>query len=250
MMTPGIRALSMLGHEVSVAIDKSVENYYLILKDNPYIKEIYDYNLVDKTKFDKYIDLSFIAYKYEMAGLSLPRVEIFNKALGVKPETNVPTLALKKKQTEEKSVCLHFSAAEERRSLKENVKKSLIKSFKENNYKIYLVDKRDNVKPDASIIDLSDLNILEAAKQASKASLFIGVDSSWMHIFSAFETKSVILFSSTKPETRIVSNTQKVIYTNSECRGCFYKSCQVLQCVENLTSEYIINELKKEKILL
>ena len=145
MMTPGIKALSMLGHEVSVAIDKSVENYYLILKDNAYIKEIYDYNLVDKTKFDKYIDLSFIAYKYEMAGLSLPRVEIFNKALGVKPETNVPTLALKKKQTEEKSVCLHFSAAEERRSLKENVKKSLIKSFKENNYKIYLVDKRDNV---------------------------------------------------------------------------------------------------------
>ena len=257
MMTPGIHALKKAGHEVSVAIDRHRtrnDTYFNLLKNNTDIKFIYDYRYVNKRKFDKCIDITSIAYKYEQAGLKISRAEIFAKAMGVEIETEKPFYSVEKGFKIDNSVALHFFATEKRRSWSLKKANLLIEWLLNNtNCKIILLDKnKDLISDSKKIIYCGDLTVEEASKYVAGCDYFVGVDSGWMHIAGALDIPGLALFGSTDPITRIKDYTSlESVYSNSTCRGCFYKQCDLdYDCMKKISLLEVVERLKSDALLL
>lgn len=256
MMTPGIKALAKEDWEVYVAINRHGtrdDSYYLLLKDNPYIKEIYDYRYVNKKRFDKFVDLSNVAYLYEQAGYPYTRCEIFARKIGVKIESNKPELFLETTYKNKiPTIALHFISLEKRRSLPEITREKLIHYLLNNTkYNLLLLDNKESEIISERIVSCHKKNVEESTFELSKCIYFIGVDSGWIHVAGALGIRSLGLFGSVNPALRIKDYNATSIWPEIECRGCFYKACnKTYQCMKLITLETILNSLKNENILL
>ena len=248
-MTPGIKALAEANHEVHVAIDRhrtKNDSYYLLLKDNPYITKILDYRYVNPKSFDKYIDLTSVAYQYEQAGFPYSRTNIFNKKLLNLTKEEKPILHLKN-ESKSKYIALHFKSVEIRRSLPDKTCKELITLLLENtNYELLLLDNTFCVE-NKRVKSCRDMNVLEAAELINESALFVGVDSGFIHIAGALEKPIVGLFGSIDPKLRIGKyKAAKALWSEVKCRGCFYKPCyEDYKCMKSFQAKEIYNFMVK-----
>lgn len=256
MLTPGIGMLSSQGWEVSVAIDRHTtkgDTYYLLLKDNPHIQCIYDYRYVNKDGFDKFVDLSCVAYLYEQAGYSYTRCEIFARKMGVKLKSNKPKLFLTRSwKNTVPTIGLHFKSAEKRRSLPEETSNKLIEYLLKNtNFNLLLLDNSKENRDSGRVKNCYNKDIESSIREFDKCIYFIGVDSGWLHIAGALGIRSLGIFGSTKPYMRIKDYNSSYIWAEIECRGCFYKQCEVdYACMKKITVEEILESLRNENLLL
>ena len=256
MMTPGIRALKKEGHDVSVAIDRHRtrnDTYFNLLKRNKDISFIYDYRYFNKNKFDKVIDITSVAYPYEQAGAKIGRASIFAKAMGVSIEDETPIYSVEKIYKTENSIALHFFATEERRSWSIEKANLLIKWLLNNtNCTIILLDKsKDLYRESKRIIYCGNMSVEKASQYLAGSDYFIGVDSGFMHLAGALDVHGVALFGSTDPITRVKDyKFIKSIYTDSDCRGCFYKTCNLnYECMNSISIFEVTKEIKSYALL-
>ena len=258
MMKPGIRALAEAGHEVCVAIDRhrtKNDTYYELLKNNEDVKFIYDYRYFNKNKFDKVVDITSVAYPYEQAGLKIGRATIFAKAMGVKIDDETPFYSIERKIKIDNSNALHFFATEKRRSLSLEKAKAIIRWLLDcTSSNLILLDRYKEFSEikNPRIIYCGNKNIEEAAVILKGANYFLGVDSGWMHIAAALSIPGTAIFGSTDPVTRIKDYKMiDAIYTSSNCRGCFYRACELdYDCMKSISVNQIIDRLKVDALLL
>lgn len=257
MMTPGIRSLKNQGHDISVAIDRHRtrnDTYYELLRYNEDISFIYDYRYVNKKKFDKFVDITSVAYPYEQSGIKIGRATIFANAMGVKIESEKPIYSVNRIVKIDNSISLHFFATEERRSLSATKANLIILWLLENtNANIVLLDRSDElIKDNSRIIYCGDKTVNEAAEILNGTNYFLGVDSGWMHIAGALNIPGTAIFGSTDPITRVKDYKYiDPIYTQSACRGCFYKHCDLeYDCMKSISVVEIIDRLKTDALLL
>lgn len=226
-LTPVIKELYSSGYEVDVGIDRTVKNdvYYKIIKNNPYISNIIDYRDINRSKYNKCVDLSNVAYAYEMAGFELTRPEIFGKYCGVEIESNKPELFIDRIE-KQNVISLHFEGAEERRSLNKKIRLKIISFIlQKTNSKIILLNNMKEINSNR-VSQIEGIDIIEAIKKVSQSKLFIGVDSAWLHICAALNIETISIFGSTKPNMRVKDYNNNIsIFSNCNCRGCFYKEC-------------------------
>ena len=255
MMTPGIKALKKAGHEVHVAINREPEtkdSYFEILKNNPSIDRIHEYKDVEKKEFDKFVDLTSVAYPYEQAGFKLGRAKIFARYMGVSIEDETPILVLDESIYCENLIALHFFGAEKRRSWnKEKARRLINYLIKETSVNLLLLDNEYYYPDSDRIISCEGVGVMKASGYLHSAKYFIGIDSGWMHIAGALDIPGLVLFGSTDPITRIKDYKYlDGLYTKSKCRGCFYKPCEIkYNCMEEITLNEVIEVIRYDALL-
>jgi ADP-heptose:LPS heptosyltransferase len=108
-----------------------------------------------------------------------------------------------------------------------------------------------------SFINLcGQLNFLEINELIKRASVFVGTDSSVMHLSSSTSTPAVVLFGPLNPEqTRPLGKNNTVIYHKYPCSPCLQDRCVVTktidhaQCMEDISVREIIDGMRHHILL-
>lgn len=253
MMSPIIKEL-YLKYKciIDVYIDENLHSEKETLENIPFVTGIFWLFKLNKNLYDEIYDLSYVAYAYEQAGFNFSRQEIFAKYCNVVPKSFIPQYRNKISYNfKNKTIAIHTEAAEERRSWKEDYTLFLINWILYNtDLNILYLNQKPLNKVSNKIKDCSSLNIKESVNLLTGASLLICVDSCFMHFAASLNVKSLVLFGSTKPETRIKHYPMhKALYTPNKCRGCFYKDCRDNLCMSSIKPKHVIEEIKKYAFL-
>ena len=251
-LTPVIKELHNEGYSVDVGVDRLVRNdiYYKVLENNPYINKVIHYKEIKIEDYTKCVNLSNVAYAYEMGGFDLTRPEIFGRYCGVNIKSNKPEIFIKRLKKQD-VISLHFKGAEKRRSLSKNISLKIIQLLLlKTKSKILLLNNIIEIKNER-IKQIEEMEISKAIEEVSQSKLFIGVDSAWLHICAALDIETVSIFGSTKPNMRVKDyRHNKSVFSSSSCRGCFYKECEEdYKCMKTFDEEelYSLIHLKIEK---
>jgi ADP-heptose:LPS heptosyltransferase len=252
MLTPVIKELASKNHTVDLLLPRK-EIYLSLFKHNKHLNKLLLSNNYSQNVYDKIINLNSVAYPYELGGFEISRTQIFAKACNVTVTSEKPIYAVEKKVCLKKCIGLHFFGAEKRRSWGFKKVQVLIKYFlRYTNFNLLLLDTVDLEIKSKRIISCKSMDIEESASHLAGCMYFIGVDSCWLHFAKALNVPGIVLFGSTNPKTRVKENENiTTIYTRSNCRGCFYKECDLnFQCMEEISVRNVVDELKKNEILL
>ena len=223
-----------------------------VLQKNPYIKAIYDIDCFDHKLYDEVYDLSYVAYAYEAAGFNFSRQEIFSKYCDVILEDYIPVYSNNITYSYKNlTIAIHTEGAEDRRSWSQDRTEKIIKWLLNNTKAdiLYLNQKPLSIS-NKRIKDCSNYELDKCVQLLSGVKFLLCVDSCFMHFASIFNIVSLVLFGSTKPETRIKHyNNHFALYTSNNCKGCFYRDCNSYSCMNSITIEEVIKEIKKYAFL-
>jgi ADP-heptose:LPS heptosyltransferase len=253
MMSPIIKELALLNKskiDIYLGVDLYAEKE--VLRNIPFVNQVKWVLDLDKKLYEKIYDLSYVAYAYEQAGYNFSRQEIFAKYCKVMPKSFLPIYNNKISYSFKNIyVAIHTEAAEKRRSWKQEYTLELISwLLLETDSNILYLNQTPLEIKNKRILDCSNHSIEKCVQLLTGASLLIAVDSCFMHFAASLKIKTLVLFGSTKPETRIKHYpTHKSLYTPNRCKGCYYKDCSNYSCMDEIKPKMLIEELKKNAFL-
>lgn len=254
MLSPVVKQLSKNNNvKIDFYTNLSFISEIKVLEKNPYINRVFDIECLDHKLYDEVYDLSYVAYAYEAAGLNLSRQEIFSKYCNVVLENYIPVysnhITYKYKKI---TIGIHTEGAEKRRSWGQDKTEELIKWFlKSTNVNILYLNQKPLSFKHNRVIDCSNYELDKCVQLLTGVKFFICVDSCFMHFASIYNIKSLVLFGSTKPETRIKHyKNHFALYTNNNCKGCFYKDCSNYNCMNYISVNDVLKEIKDNAFLL
>ena len=105
-----------------------------------------------------------------------------------------------------------------------------------------------NITYDSQVINISRLNIRDSASYIKRSDLFFGPDSGLMHLAAAVETKSLVIFGSIPPVSRInhYPTHKSIRLEKLDCLGCWYKSCPInIKCMKDLSPNLVLKKIKE-----
>ena len=250
------------------AIDQSStydNTYYKLIKNAPFIDEILDSKFVRSSRYDFYKDITTVCIMEER-GSKYPRgrIEIFSEAINVKNIQNTVPFYLETNEEKEemdvifkqyngkKKFFIHTASNEGKRSYNINNTVSLVKMIKEE-YKDCVIFISDFNKLYSSwdsigVVNISDLDIRDTASYIKRCDLFIGPDSGLMHLAAAVHTKSLVIFGSIPPETRVkyYKTHSSIVLEGLSCLGCWYKPCpHNIRCMKDLKAERVFKKITR-----
>lgn len=247
MLSPIIRELSLLNNtKIDFYTNLSFISEIKVLRKNPFIGGIYDYETLNHQIYDQVYDLSYVAYAYEQAGYSLSRQEIFAKYCKVAPKSYLPiynnnvTYSYKNK-----TIAIHTESAEERRSWSYQYTETLVQWILDNtDFDIIYLNQLSCKIINNRIKSYSNYELDKCVQFLSGADLLICVDSCFMHFAAMLKVKSLVLFGSTKPKLRLKHYPDHdAIYTSVKCKGCFYKDCNNYLCMKEIKPNQVIRKI-------
>lgn len=255
--------------KLTVALDRHTthdDTYYKLLFNAPFIDSFKDSRYVVREKYDAYFNIKSVCIEHEHSGRpELNRIDIFAKACKVKSAQDwLPFY----KETEEEAVeangvfeqyekklkfFIHSASNEGKRSyFWKNTIELIFLLKKEFPESIIFVSDFNRVlkkiKYDSQVIDVSNLNIRESASYIKRCDLFFGPDSGLMHLAAAVKTKSLVVFGSIPPSSRInhYPTHKSIRLEGLDCLGCWYKSCPIdVRCMKDLKPKNILNKIKE-----
>lgn len=255
--------------KLTVALDRHTtydDTYYQLLFNAPFIDNFEDSRYVVREKYDVYFNIKSVCIEHEHSGRpELNRIDIFAKACKVKSikdwvpfykETNEESEKandLFKRYEKKLKFFIHSSSNEGKRSYfwKNTIEliSLLRKEFPE--CIIFVSDFNKVLKKieyGDQVIDVSELNIRESASYIKRCDLFFGPDSGLMHLAAAVKTKSLVVFGSIPPSSRInhYSTHKSIRLEGLSCLGCWYSVCPIdIKCMKDLKADKILNKIKE-----
>jgi ADP-heptose:LPS heptosyltransferase len=255
--------------KVTVALDRHTtydDTYYKLLYNAPFIDNFEDSRYVVREKYSKYFNIRSVCIEHEYSGRpEANRIDIFARACRVKKiqnripfyketeEENIQANKIFKKYKDNLKFFIHSASNEGKRSYHwQNTKKLINLLKKEFPESIIFVSDFNNVlkkqKYDNRVINISRLNIRESASYIKRSDFFFGPDSGLMHLSAAVGTKSLVVFGSIPPSSRInhYPTHKSIRLEKLDCLGCWYKSCPInVKCMKDLRPEKVLNKIKE-----
>lgn len=250
------------------AIDQSStydNTYYKLIQNAPFIDEILDSKFVRSSRYNFYKDITTVCIMEER-GSKYPRgrIEIFSEAINVKSIQNTVPFYLETKEEKEEAdtifnqyegkrkFFIHTASNEGKRSYDIKNTLNLVKMIKEEykNCVVFVSDfnKLYNGWDGMGVVNISNLDIRHIASYIKRCDLFIGPDSGLMHLAAAVHTKSLVVFGSIPPETRVKYYPTHTAIRMDElgCIGCWYKPCpHNTKCMKDLKAERVFKKVKE-----
>ena len=122
--------------------------------------------------------------------------------------------------------------------------------------KIVMIGGADDIKLTKKIIEATRSKPIDATGKTTlrqlaailkRCNLFIGSDSGPMHIASAINIPSVILFGPTDPKKHAFAGRNNIIIKHSlACSPCYRHKCDRLDCMKNISVEEVFEAAKKQ----
>ena len=255
--------------KMTVALDRHTtydDTYYKLLFNAPFIDEFEDSRYIVKEKYCKYFNIKSVCIEHEHSGRpEMNRIDIFAKACRVRTvqnrvpfyketeEENIEANKIFKEYKDNLKIFIHSASNEGKRSYHwQNTKKLINLLKKEFPESIIFVSDFNKVlkkqKYDDRVIDISRLNIRKSASYIKRCDLFFGPDSGLMHLSAAVGTKSLVIFGSIPPSSRInhYPTHKSIRLEKLDCLGCWYKSCPInVKCMKDLKAEKVLNKIKE-----
>ncbi len=244
-----IKSIAPQAHLTFAVEMHASDDYYQILKNAPFIDQIADARLVERSKYDCWVDLTSVCISYERQGLPpRNRINLFADAAGVKLDRMLPWYRVEPgevfgRDREPMLVTLQGNAAEDKRSWPVRRVEELLLLGKKHNIRFLCMDKGVT---GSNVTNISHLGIREKAAAIAASDLFVGPDSGPMHLAGALSVPSIVLFGSTPPEARInhYPTHQAITNTTLGCLGCWYQECNYkFKCMSTITAEMVMNKI-------
>lgn len=270
MTTPGVRQLkeSYPGCHITYATERenNQDEYYELLKNAPFIDSIANARLINRGKFDGYVDISSVCLKYEHSDLPLiNRIDIFARAIGhTKLKNPVPFYRVEELERlrasqltsglGEKIVFYHTASFDSKRTWPVHNQLEFLRSMQRDmpHVKILLSDFNNLIplkQQFGNCIDISGSTLREKAALIERADMFIGPDSGLMHVAGALNKVGLALFGSIPPAARInhYKNINAVVAEPKlSCQFCIYKSCNInYKCMQDITSRQVMRRIRE-----
>lgn len=271
MATVALRELKRENPDIHLtfAIDQESTHdntYYKLVKNAPFLDAIENSKYIRKERFDAYFDITSVCISEENSThFPRGRIEIFSESIKVKNLKNKVPFYLEEqsekekfdlmfeKYKETKSFFIHTASNDSKRSYSKKNTVELVKliSNKYPDSVIFISDFNkiySDWKSIDNVIDVSRLDIRETASIIKRCDLFVGPDSGLMHLSAAVKTKSLVIFGSIPPDSRIKNyDTHSSITLESlPCLGCWYKPCPYdIKCMRDLKAEVVFKKVRK-----
>ena len=257
------------GIVLTVSLDRHTtydDTYYKLLFNAPFIDRFEDSRYVIRERYKKYFNIKSVCIEHEYSGRpEMNRIDIFAKACKVKKVSSWTPFYL---ETNEEQIdadeifipygdklkfFIHSASNEGKRSYAPEHTKTLISLLrKEYPESIIFVSDFNRVlkKQEYSdnIVDVSELDIRQSASYIKRCDLFFGPDSGLMHLAAAVKTKSLVVFGSIPPSSRINHYTthKSIRLEELDCLGCWYKACPIsVRCMKDLRPERVLDRIKE-----
>jgi len=267
MTTPALRELKQRypNIQITYAIDRHKtfdDAYYSLIKNAPFIDFIVDVRYVNRSSFDKVVDITATGLSYERQDLPpRNRIDMFGSALGLnrlsdylpfyKTESDEILWARKLiNRTYAPVIALHTASNEEKRSLPIEKYREIILKLNQrlSGIKILLFDFNNRNVELANLPGVLSCNlykIREVAALIEQCDVFMGPDSGLMHLSAALKVPSVVVFGSIPPIARINHYPTHIsIQENISCKNCWYSSCNHnIECMKKISSENIVDKI-------
>tara|TARA_B100000131_G_scaffold315009_1_gene352748 strand:- start:4160 stop:6163 length:2004 start_codon:yes stop_codon:yes gene_type:complete len=268
MITPGIRALKKKYPKltITVAVDRHRtwdDSYYHLLKTAPFIDHIIDARYVDRSKYDKVIDISSVCMPYEKKGLpNRNRIDLFARHMGINfLENELPFLEVEfeeyvwarsiivknRKSLKSPVVCFAPSSNDDMRSWKKDKARQFVELIKQRHPQILLIvfDRHDYLEGMDGFLDMRDTSVRQMAALIQQCHVYVGPDSGPMHIAGCLEKESVVLFGSIPPEARVGPYKRHLPVKTDElsCLGCWYGPCPYnVACMDKIDASLVLGK--------
>lgn len=255
--------------QVIFAIDRDStydDTYYKLVKNADFIDKIISKKDLVKEKYREFYDITTCCIEEENSRpFPRGRISIFASACQVRRiENSIPFYLEEEVEANRceiflekykscKRFFIHTASNEGKRSWPTKNILELIQliNAKYKNSVIFISDFNqtysdwDIVK---NVVNVSGWNIRECASLIKRCDLFIGPDSGLMHLAAAVETKSLVIFGSIPPESRIsyYPTHESIRMDELACIGCWYKPCPYdTKCMKSLTAKRVFNKLEE-----
>ena len=255
--------------KLTVSLDRHTtydDTYYKLLFNAPFIDKFEDSRYVVREKYKKYFNIKSVCIEHEHSGRpECNRIDIFAKACKVRQIKNWTPFYLETKKESDAAdksfkgyenklkFFIHSASNEGKRSYDWRNTKKLINLLKKE-YPSSVIFVSDfnrvlkNQKYNERVIDISRLDIRQTASYIKRCDLFCGPDSGLMHLAAAVKTKSLVVFGSIPPSSRInhYSTHKSIRLEELDCLGCWYKACPInIKCMKDLKPEKVLNKIKE-----
>jgi len=238
-----------------------------VVRNNPFIDEICSYKTVTARDFDLFADITATGLAREKKGIVPPnRIDMFGEQLGIDVSSDpVPTLVVTNDEQEWakkliKEQCLPHNREEvtvvglqvksndNRRSWPLEHNKELVKLLtKDPKVRVALFhwQKKTQFEPQQTFI--CDYNQRYTTAIADQCDVIVCPDSSMLHVAGALQKKTVSLFGSVPPESRMNHYANcTAITAGLPCEGCWYSpSCGgKITCMKEITPKMVQDAIK------
>ena len=254
---------------LTFAIDQNSTHdntYYKLVYNAPFIDCIENSKYVRRERYNSYFNITSVCISEENSSrFPRGRIEIFCDALKVKNIENKIPFYLETQEelidhnrifhkwNNKKKFFIHTASNDSKRTYSPENTLELIKLIsKQYKDSIIFVSDFNKIckgwKEIENTIDVSELDIRETASYIKRCDLFIGPDSGLMHLAAAVYTRSLVVFGSIPPESRIKDYTthSSVVLKDLSCLGCWYKPCPYnTKCMKDLKAETVFKEIRK-----
>lgn len=247
--------------ELTFAIDMvSTNNYFLLVKNNPYIDHIVEASKCNVDKYDLYKDITSVCLQYENSGAAtLNRIDIFASACGFKLKDKLPYYKVEEEEREWaidfvnktnpnklRTIMLHTASFDHKRTWPIEKYLELISYLnKFGSFHYYVNDFQSYYKHWDSIkevTNISPFNIRSVGAITEQMTLFIGPDSGPLHIAGSLKIPGIGIFSSIPTQARLnhYPSFTGIVHGGLSCQPCWYKTCHFnVKCMTNLSSDKV-----------
>lgn len=272
MCTPTLQAIKETYPDckLTFAIDtkNAGDNYYNLVKNNPYIDNIISAHSVKRDSYHLFKDISSVCIQYENSGLPpINRIDIFANACGFKLKNPKPYYKVeedekdwankiidkitKNRRENFKLIMLHTASFDHKRSWPIHKYTELISCLNKTRSDIfYFINDFQRLNPYwdkmKNVYDVSSYGIRELGAITEQMDLFIGPDSGPMHLAGAIGTPAITLFGSIPPQARInhYDNFESITTKGLACMPCWYKNCPFsIKCMTSISAENVADRI-------
>jgi len=261
MLTPVLREIKKSFPKVSLtfAIDMHTTGggvYHQLVRNAPFVDSIVDARYVQRGSYDFVLNVSSVCLRYEHSGLpELNRIDLFARAAGFSSlKSKRPFYQVESSEAVPHNgvfyVLLHTASNEEKRCWPIAKYLELVEQLSDLPIKFLIADfnqKYQRWNRFDSCKDISCCSIRELGAWIQRADIFVGPDSGPMHIAGALGTKSVVLFGSIPPGSRInYYPSHKAITSGAACAPCWYSKCPYdIKCMKNIEVQSVAAEIRR-----
>lgn len=252
----------------AIPTDYAEGNLMALLYNNPYIDEIIDYRLVIRDDYDSFTDITRTGLSEEKSFSKFPnRIDLFARACSIPLYNNYRPIYI---ATEEENswgkdwvkrtlgerkpgalIGIHLRSNDPKRTWPAfRVREFVDLARKEGYFSLIFGwgDSADEWRL-AGSEEVFGFGIREAAAILKQCDILVCPDSALLHLGGALNIKTVSLFGSMPPGSRInhYPNCIAVVNQQLSCLGCVYSKCENgYYCMSSLLPQAVLNAVERQ----
>jgi ADP-heptose:LPS heptosyltransferase len=246
----------------AVPTDYAGGDLVALLEHIPYIDEVIDYKIAERNDYDTFTNITRTGLSEEKPNITFPnRIDLFANAAGIPLFGNFTPLYI---MTEEEKnwgeefvartigtkqykglISVHLGSRDPKRSWPHHRIREFVKLASKSGYFCFLYEWGASAEEWrlAGTKTVFDYRIRQAAAIMNATDVLLCPDSMMLHLAGALNMKTVSLFGSMPPISRInhYPNAIAVVNQQISCLGCVYSSCpNNFYCMSSILPEAVL----------